>query len=275
MTNKAGAQLEHITPQRAHHYLGFNTHNRNPRKRKIEAFARDMSAGRWMWNGAPIVFADDGTLLDGQNRLMAVIESGTAHDFLVVRGVDRQAQETMDTGTARKFSDALQLRGEPNAHQLAAAVRLVYLWQKGVRRFDGGQTIATLPELSRTLEDYPDVRDAIAPADRMRRAIRIPASAGALCCWLFQRIDLEDAEHFYGRVCSAEGHFSGEPIYALRASILRATASTGTSHRSHLNPTLVVALTIKAWNKYRLGERVELLRFRPGGANPEKFPEPV
>jgi hypothetical protein len=31
---------------------------------------------------------------------------------------------------------------------------------------------------------------------------------------------------------------------------------------------------IKAWNAYRSGETIELLRWSPGGAKPERFPEP-
>ena len=33
-------------------------------------------------------------------------------------------------------------------------------------------------------------------------------------------------------------------------------------------------LVIKAWNAYRNGDELRLLRFKPGGANPEKFPMP-
>lgn len=31
----------------------------------------------------------------------------------------------------------------------------------------------------------------------------------------------------------------------------------------------------KAWNAYRNGDTVSIYRWRPGGAKPEQFPEPV
>ena len=64
-------QLVEITPELAHEWLGFNTHNRNIRQRIVTAYAADMTGGDWQWNGESIKFAEDGTLLDGQHRLAA------------------------------------------------------------------------------------------------------------------------------------------------------------------------------------------------------------
>lgn len=38
--------------------------------------------------GEPIKFAHNGRLLDGQQRLMALVDANVAVDFLVVRGLD-------------------------------------------------------------------------------------------------------------------------------------------------------------------------------------------
>jgi hypothetical protein len=74
--------------------------NRNIRKRHVTFLARQIKDGLWKTNGATIVFNGD-QLIDGQHRLMAVIQSGHAIVAPVVRGVDTGAFETIDTGILR------------------------------------------------------------------------------------------------------------------------------------------------------------------------------
>jgi hypothetical protein len=63
----------------------------------------------------------------------------------------------------------------------------------------------------------------------------------------------------------------GDPVLALRELLLRDAAIHG---KSRMSDVLVLALTIKAWNAYRAGEPVSLLRWRAGGHAAEEFPEP-
>ena len=88
--NGTTIRVETITPQLAEIYLGKNTHNRNIRKPVVGKYANDMENGFWNFDGAPIRFADDGTLLDGQHRLHAIIKSNKAIDLLVVRGLKKR-----------------------------------------------------------------------------------------------------------------------------------------------------------------------------------------
>ena len=65
-----------VTPELAAEWLTHNTHNRGLKPIAIKRFAEDMTTGDWQWNGESIRFAADGTLLDGQNRLHAIVDSG-------------------------------------------------------------------------------------------------------------------------------------------------------------------------------------------------------
>jgi len=47
------------------------------------------------------------------------------------------------------------------------------------------------------------------------------------------------------------------------------------STRDRMRADVIIALVLKAWNAYRSGETIQLLRFKVGGAHPEKFPEPI
>ncbi len=270
MTQEQEVELVKITPELAREWLGYNTHNRRLRDRVVKAYATDMGNGDWRWNGESIKFAHDGTLLDGQHRLAAVAEADVTVPMLVVRGLPAETQETMDGGAKRKFGDVLQLRGETSSVTLAAVVRLVTLWEAGVRR-SGGNFTPTNAQLLQTLERYPWLRDVARECRTIGGGCDMPGSVIGLCWWLFAQLPdaAEDAEYFLARLGDGQGLVKGDPIYELRR-----TAKDARSVRGERSVTYLIAITIKAWNAYRDGNQVGLLRYRPGGANPERFPEP-
>lgn len=257
-----------VTPDLAREWLGYNTHNRRLRERVIRAYAADITAGAWRWNGESIKFAADGTLLDGQHRLAAIVAAETAVPMLVIRGLPKETQETIDGGAKRKFSDLLQLRGETSFVTLAAVTRRVSLWEMGVRR-TGGNITTTNAQLLQTLEKYPDLRDIALAAGAVARTCALNGSTIGLCMWLFTRLDSEDSDFFFSRLADGQSLVSGDPVYELRR-----TAEASKSVRGERSEAYLIAITIKAWNAYRDGTKVGQLRFRPGGANPERFPEP-
>ena len=62
-----------ITPTLAGEILRLNSNNRNVRDYMVRQYAQMMKEGRWDENSpATISFYQDGTLADGQHRLLAV-----------------------------------------------------------------------------------------------------------------------------------------------------------------------------------------------------------
>lgn len=257
-----------VTPEVAHDWLGYNTHNRRPRHRSISAYAADMKAGEWVRNGESIKFAKDGTLLDGQNRLLAVIEADVTVPLLVIRGLPHDTQDTMDGGIKRKFSDVLNLRGETNYSILAAVVRRVTIWEAGFRSTRGNFAPSNA-QLLQTLEKYPWLREISASANLTASHCALPGSIIGFGWWLFSQIDQEDAEAFFARLADDQNMAKGNPIYELRKA-----AANSKNVRGQRSETFLTAILIKAWNAYRDGDTVGLLTYKPGGARPEKFPEP-
>lgn len=98
MTSTSGVtySIENVTPELAESWLARNTANRRMRRATAEAYARDMESGDWRENGDAICFAVDGTLLDGQHRLTAVVLSGISVPLLIVRDLPRETQDTKD-----------------------------------------------------------------------------------------------------------------------------------------------------------------------------------
>lgn len=263
-------ELVSVTPELASEWLLRNTHNRNLRQRVVLAYAADMASGNWQWNGESIKFAEDDALLDGQHRLAAIIESGVTLPMLVVRGLPNHTQETVDGGAKRTFSDVLALRGERCNSTLAAVTRRVAAWEMGARRI--GTKVKYTPtnaQLLQTLEKYPDLRDIAVSVGGVAKHCDIPGSILGLGWWLFGQLGSEDAEFFFARLGDGQGLVKGDPIYELRR-----TAENSKTVHGERSETFLTAILIKAWNAYRDGKPVGLLTYRPGGAKPERFPEP-
>lgn len=265
----ATAEWVFVTPELAAEWLLKNTHNRPYRPRVASAYAADIRSGDWLRNGESIKFATGGALLDGQHRLGGVEEAGVGAWMLVVRGLPKTTQETMDGGIKRTFSDVLKLRGEIHYATLASIVRSVFSWERGDRGVRGGAA-ATNAQLFQTLEKYPWLRDGCTVAARTAVGSGLPAGIGGLVWWMTVQLDPEDAEGFFERLSSPDNHQTGEPIGELRKLLSKSEDVRGERSRRFL-----LAVSIKAWNKYRLGESVGLLKFTQGGAKPEQFPIPI
>lgn len=114
-----------FSPEKAQRILD----TKNPMNRSISAghvarMADDMRNGRWDANGETIKFDSEGNLLDGQHRLQAIAMSGTSQKLLVVRGLDAQARNTVDSGRRRTVGDRARMSlGIKNSPWMTAGVR--------------------------------------------------------------------------------------------------------------------------------------------------------
>lgn len=270
MSNALHAEVLTITPEMAEQFLAKNTHNRNPKSSNLKKVVRALTNGEWKLNGEAIKIAKDGTILDGQHRLLGIVQTGIAMTTLVIRGLDNETQETMDGGSPRSAADVLKLRGEENSIALAAIAKKIRIAQtNGIKAATSNGYVLTTAEIVRTVDDLPGLRDITKHAMRVGQHTGMSASLAGLLIHTFYAIDADDAEFFFERLATGEMLASGHPIYMLRKSLAEVK-----SIRGQKSMTFVAAICIKAWNKYRDGETVSLLKFTAGGANPEQFPEP-
>lgn len=123
-----------ITPQLAFDWLDkFNTHNRPQKKDAVKRYADDMREGRWEpFTHQGIAFYKnplhdaDAVLLDGQNRLWAVIEADKPVMMQVNVNIPMAAQKTMDDHVRRRMTDVIaiehphDLQGVSSSHTACA-----------------------------------------------------------------------------------------------------------------------------------------------------------
>ncbi len=105
---------EIITPDSAKMYLAINKNNRPIASRLVDSYANDMAGGNWKLTHQGLAFYEDGTLADGQHRLLAVIKSNTPTMFMVTRGLDVDTSIAIDQGRTRSISDCIRIGTDNN-----------------------------------------------------------------------------------------------------------------------------------------------------------------
>lgn len=270
ITPRTKAEVVAVTPETAREWLVRNTHNRKISQANVDKLTAAIRRGEWKLNGEAIKIASDGTILDGQHRLLAIVESETAIDTFVITGLPADTQETMDTGKQRSLADVLSLRGEKSCTQLASVLTAVLRAERyGLRAAFVTGYVVTNAQATARLDAEPSFRDVVREV-RSLGSLGLGARVAGTLYYRFSLIDASDADFFFSRLSTGEELERNSPILILRQTLLRLRAEM----RGRRNDVYTAAITIKAWNKFRDGEEVGLLRFTPGGATPERFPEP-
>lgn len=261
--------IEWLGDDEARAILEQNTRNRPLNQARLATLVRAMENGDFTFNGESVQIAADGTLLNGQHRLTAITLSKARVPLLVVRGLPVETQETIDTGLPRSFADALAIRGEKFATLLAATTGFVWRMRTAGVPYHGAKVPQPSPqELAVCLAANPDIRDALAIGDRMRRSgvpLEAPAAAGLF--YLTAERAPETAARFFDRLADGVGLSATDPILALRNFLIADRAKKRRSSAAYR-----CAVAIKAWNAFVQGREIKTLRWATKGKNAEAFP---
>lgn len=260
-----------VTPEKAKDWLdNNNSHNREIRQSRVDQYTMDMLAERWVFNGESIQFDSNDVLLNGQHRLLAVVQACTPQRFLVVRGLEPVAQFTMDQGTRRSPSEQIQLAGFQVDNTGAAAVRVYLRWQQGKLFDDHNRSMLTTSEVLEYIQDNPSLPGRLADFSTAgyKRIPTYPRLVFAVALKL-QEVDAGDAGDFLGSLLSGVGLVENSPILALRGRLERIRAT-------RIPERDIIAYFVMAWNAYRSSRPLVKL-VRPSGAvwRAENFPVPV
>ena len=281
---KTSMRIEVITPDVAGEYLALNTRNRAIRKAHLEDLTKAMRAGAWVLNGQPIIFDDDGELIDGQHRLNACVASGSPFITYVVRGVsDARAFTTIDTGKPRGAHDMATYMGGMTATQAkdcVAAARIILAYDSVPDKADfrgyygGTQSESGKNEYmaAYTLSLMPTISEC---SDHVGGRFKGLCSKSVLtaCCYIFARKSKQDAFIFFDLLHDGVFSSANHPVKVLRDVLMMRDRSARKSYKE-VNGE-IMALIFKAWGAFRKGKEVKLLRWNREGVNRERFPEIV
>jgi hypothetical protein len=229
--------------------------------RTVLAYAHDMERGLWKLNGEPIILSSQGELLSGRLRLHACMKAATSFPTLVIRGIDDANFETIDAVRRRTFADVLTIRREPFGRTLAAA--LIILWRYGNDSLTGKAKKVSGQTLIAILDANPEIRTSL----RLTKDVTptLPHGVATALHYLFSRINADLSDRFFQEVVESTQR-DGHAPFILRRQLDESFRQGGKRTQS-----MMIALTIKAWEAFRSGRPIGVLRYSP--QQNEAFPK--
>lgn len=261
--------IETITPDIAAELLKGNVNNRSKAVRHVRFLADQMTEGKWKDSGDPIRIAKNGRILDGQHRLSAIIDSGVSLNMLVIRDMEEEVFDVIDTGKTRSAADVLTIKSIPNASQIAALSKKIILYSRGV--YSARTTLRTgvsnADILSYVNENIDRLLELIRMAYTRNTSFKyIKVTEYALMQSIFDEISQEDSHAFLTKLSQGTGLDLMDPILLLRNKILDDTSAT-----THLLEKWRLSLFIRTWNHFRQGNKLKILQVNTQG----DFPIPI
>lgn len=276
-----------VTPKIAARWLRQNAENNRPvKKTKVPQYVRDIKVAAeagdgtadWSMTGETIKFSppqtDDrpeGTLIDGQNRLQAVVESRVPVWFMVAYNVPRESMQVIDSGASRTASDAFRISGATERMRNSAIVRWLIMWDNNnpMARSAAGAN-PTISEIVAAYQGDAGRFDAAAKrgTDCSSRGLGNGTTAG-VAFYLFHRIDDEAAHQFFDHYISGANLPDHHPTLTLRNRMMRIRVD-------RINRQEQLALFVRSWNAFREGRSLkQLIVVGSGTLTNDNFPRPV
>lgn len=248
----------------------------------VNNYARDMLNGHWWLTHQGLGFDTNGKLKDGQHRLLALVmaaEDGATDgehvvppnpkiklQFNVTYGLEPDVFDVLDVGRIRSSNQILAMAGHVNTMKLAAAGRLLYLYDhyeyEQWRRIKV-PTHTILAYVNETkLQNYVDVGTSL-------QYIGVIATAATVGFYVCERV-LPDAPHqsFLEGLRTGENLGKENPVNTLRNYFIRSKKDASSPRRESFYH---LALYIKAWNDFCNKRRRSTISWKPS----ESFPRPI
>jgi len=245
---------EVITPAKAKKYLSLNIpNNRTTSPITISTYASDIKEKLWISNsGDNIKFNTQGELIDGQQRLMAVIEANTTVTMWVAYDVSDEALPVIDTGRARTFAHTLKMQHAINTPRTSAIVKWIYLFDKGYP-MNKGAAKPSHSQLNIIFKKSPTAFvEASRRADDVKRTGMAASGVAGVAYYLFNRISPSITYNFFDQLVSGANVPEKSPILTLRNRLFKVL-------QDRLTLPEVLALYIRAWNNYLEDKPVTML----------------
>lgn len=255
-TQKFRTEVVEITPEWAESALALNKNFRNMTPLRYEKYRDEILNGRFKLNGETIKFDDSGRLIDGQNRLKAVVEARQPIKSLVVYGITQDAIPTIDVGQQRSLPQLLKSKNYEHPTILAGALGYVYRFE-ATGYFKTGDIISREESLD-FLKTHPTLIDAVRFTNHTWRLFNRWALHAAVYYTLSVKAGSELADQFYQPLMDGLNITSEEnPIYILREKLILEK-----SVESKMEQNAYAGLIIKAWNLWLTRGTVKQIRYK-------------
>ena len=244
-----------ITPAMATQWLKSNTHNRPARKPHVSRLAKEMVSGNWQLNGETIKFDTWGRLIDGQHRLMAIIEASQPITTHVCTGLaaDSDIFATIDVGLNRSAGSVLAMHGIKYATEIAAGIAFMKQTFGDSQRPGKVSNAETLQTYLENPEKWQKIA-AIASHNEIREIVRKPVFS----VFLWDALDVSEPQalNFVEMFRTGANLQVNHPVLTLRRS-LTAKAENVSNPKFRFDQYYRLCI---AWNAWRDGRTLQHIR---------------
>lgn len=221
-----------VTPAMARDMLQKNPRNRQLRRSNVHYLANEIKSGRWKLTHQGVAVATDGTLLDGQHRLNAIVEADISALINVSFDCDPSLFTVIDTGSARTNADVLRISGGVSSNEttIGAAVKLVYLYRTQPHLTWTGEVSRISSSV--VLEEFENDADlynwSVRLANRARaefNVLSIKSATAAFVCIALRDgensgVDAPTLEEFVMSVATGANMVKGDPRHTFRQQLI-------------------------------------------------------
>lgn len=139
-----------LRPVMAETLKGRMHNNRNLKPLPLTRMVHYIKDAKWQLTHQGLAVCEDGTFVDGQHRVEAVIKTGVPVLIKITFGLTREAVRHLDLGTKRTETDAVRMDGVEYAGQIVPEFRIM-MYAFGIT---GGLNVDDTVAVVKDLEQY-------------------------------------------------------------------------------------------------------------------------
>lgn len=250
-----------ITVALAKLLFDYRAPNRKPGS-VIKEYVEELLEERWGLTGQPIILDEDDRLIDGQQRMASIIETGIPMEVLVVRGVSSKNFEFMDTGMNRNSRHMLECHRDAdgnrieNPTEISAALNLAIRYCRAVE--DKIPYLARNKVRSRlplnAFKIHPSFSKMAIWSKEMKKELSaLGLSSGMVICSMFytHETNAKKSGDFWEGLATGIDLKKTSPVLALRSFLIKEIVSL--KEKPKPSSEWALEATIASWNMYVKG----------------------
>lgn len=229
-----------------------------------------MREGEWMdETGEPILLSKEMRMSDGQNRLIAALETETTIRVVVIWGVPLERRRAINIGKKRSGADQLAIEEVQDATHLAAAARFMSRLTTGTVL--SMRNVIRDNRLAAYLREHPRMRYSVSAARKI--SAFVPSSIGTPVHYLLSQKDDVLADTMFSQLGTGEHLSRRDPVHVLREVLIRRKQKDPRKKNqwNTVEQATIAAQLILTWNAVR--EKKALYAISLNWKSDEDFPE--
>jgi len=261
--NAGVTTVELITPGAALAMLELNLYNRSVCDERVSEFARLIDSDRFLLTHQGIALAVDGSVLDGQHRLWAIVKAGKAVWIRVTRGLPRDVRWAVDIGRPRKVADEIDILNAKRCGETTKDGNKLQAMASVLASFVEGFFASTLVDTMKIVDTLRPGMEFVLDAGTHRKLTTAPVRAAVA---LAHKAHPALVESFYRSYISGAGLDQGSPIMALRNLAL---LGGGGARSDWTRKRKLFQCTLRCIEAYLLDESLKVPR--PSASSLDRF----